>query len=413
MLWRQLAEPRQAKNVNAKAFRDFGQTYQIEHWARIQKDAARKKPEISAAEIYKTLIGGTVIGCRSVLETDQKGRSMAFKSLVGSDRYMIASDTTIMKALSGWDLDAARMANYAARKRTCQEGLGHVRLSSGRSINLAVVDGHNAGGHWMSTLGFAGGLKFQPVDVEPYEGRGHELFASRAVMMRAAEKLGCGFASHIGYDGLAMNRRDFAYVRKCFGAHLVVKTQEEDTLEIVQISKEAWTKISKSELRKAGVEIIEGIDAMRGVVYEVYAQGGIEWRGLEMPLKLAWVKMKHLKGKLKGQTETFWVITTDESLTAAELREIAHLRWRIENNAFKELNEQTGSKRAYIKDAHAKHALMLIQFLGMTLRQAFEWYLETYEEAWRRLTVRKTKRVLGDVLLFGMPGEAAPATGPP
>lgn len=400
--------------MNAKAFRDFGQrTYQIEHWARIQKDAARKNPEIPAAEIYKTLIGGTVIGCRSVLEVDQKGRSRAFKGLVGSDRYMTASDTTIMNALSAWDLSGARMANYAARRRTCQEGLGHVRLSSGRSVDLAVVDGHNAGGHWVSTLGFAGALKFQPVDLEPYQGRGHELIASRALMMRATEKLGRGFASHIGYDGLMADRIDFAYVRKCLGAHLVIKTREEDTLEIVQISKEAWTRIPKRELREAGVEIIEGVDAMRGVAYEVYAQGGIQWRGLPMPLKLAWVQMKHLKGKLQGQTETFWVITTDESLTAAELREIAHLRWRIENNAFKELNEQTGSKRAYIKDAHAKHALMLIQFLGMTLRQAFEWYLETYEEAWRKLTVRKTKRVLGDVLLFGMPGEAAPATGPP
>lgn len=399
--------------MNAKAFRRFTQKeYQIEHWSGIQKDA-RKNPEITAAAIYKTLVCGTVVGCRSVLQVDQQGRFPAFKELVGSDRYMTASDSTILRALSEWDLDRARMANYAARVRIQQEGLGHVRLSSGRSIKLAIVDGTNVGGHWMSTLGFAGVVKFQPVDLEPSEGRGHELITSRALMMRAAEKLGRGFASHMGYDGLMVDRIDLAYIRKCLGSHLVVKTREEDSLEIVQSSKAVWSKLPKAELRKLGVEMIEGVDEERGVVYEVYAQGGIMWQGLNLPLKLAWVKMKHLKGRLKGQTETFWVITTDESLTAAELREIAHLRWRIENNAFKELNEQMGSKRGYIQDAHTKHALMLIGFFGMTLLQAFEWFLETYEEAWRQWTVRKTKRALGYVLLFGIPGEAMPATAPP
>jgi hypothetical protein len=399
--------------VNAKTFRHFVQEqYQIEHWACIQKDGARKKPEITAGTIYQAVVYGTVVGCRSVLEADQKGRMPSFKELVGSDRYMVASDSTVLRALSAWDLDRARMANYATRVRLVQEGLGHVRLSSGRSVRLAICDGTNVGGHWMSVFGFAGYLKFQPVDLEESEGRGHELVTSRALLMRAAENLGRGFATHIGYDGLMADRIDLAFIRKGLGSHLLVKTREEDSLEIVQSSKEVWSKLSKMELRKCEVEIIEGIDDQRGVSYEVYAQGGIMWKGLDLPLKLAWVKMKHLKGKLKGQTETFWVITTDESLTAAELREIAHLRWRIETNGFKELNEQLGSKRAYIKDARAKQALMLMGFLGRTLQQAFEWFLETYVEAWRQWTVRKTKRVLGYVVLFGIPDEVLQAVPP-
>ncbi|MGD1017986.1 MAG: hypothetical protein ABSA12_01575 [Verrucomicrobiia bacterium] len=47
-----------------------------------------------------------------------------------------------------------------------------------------------------------------------------------------------------------------------------------------------------------------------------------------------------------GQTFEFWVLTTDESLRAAEMRELAHARWAIENNGFKHSNAVVGSKRA-------------------------------------------------------------------
>jgi len=322
------------RSVNAKAFLNFAQReYQIHHWADIQKDGARKKPEITAGTIYRAVVCGTVVGCRSVLQLDQKGRFESFQRLVGSDRYMLASDSTVLRALSQWDLDRARMANYATQVRLRQEGLAHVRLSSGRKVGLAVVDGTTVGGHWMSVLGFAGAVTFQPVDLELSDGRGHELVTSRALLMRAAEKLGRGFATHVGYDGLMADRIDLAFICKGLKSHLVVKTREEGSLEIIQSSKEVWSKLSKKELERRGVEIITGLDEQRNVAYEVYAQGGIMWKGLELPLKLAWVKEKHLKGRLKGQTETFWVITTDQSLRAAELREMAHLRWRIENNA--------------------------------------------------------------------------------
>jgi hypothetical protein len=402
------------ESVNANAFRNFAdREYKIDHWAGIQKDAARTNPQIPAATIYRSVVYGTVVGCRSVLQLDQKGRFASFKELVGSDRDMVASDTTVLRALAEWDLERARMANYATRVRLLQEGLGHVRLSTGRKVDLAVVDGTNVGGHWMSVLGFAGAVTFQPVDLEPSEGRGHELVTSRALLMRAQEKLGRGFATHVGYDGLMADRIDLAFVCKGLGAHLVVKTREEDSLEIIQSTKGIWSKLSDKELvRDCGVEIIEGCDEQRGVAYKVYAQGGIKWKGLGLPLKLAWVKLRYLKGPRKGQTETFWVITTDQSLTAAELREMAHLRWRIENNAFKELSEQLGTKRAYIKNATAKQAVMLMGFLGMTLLQAFEWFLETFEQ-WHCWGVRKTKRVMGYVVEYGIPGEGLGAQAPP
>jgi hypothetical protein len=291
------------------------------------------------------------------------------------------------------------MANYATHLRLKEKGLAKLVLSSGRKVCLAVVDGTDFGGHPMSVLGFAGGI-YQAVDLEPSEGRGHELITSRALLLRAAEHLGYGFATHVLYDGLMADRPDFRFVRKALRSHLVVKTSEE-TLEIIASSRKVWTQWSAAELKRCGVEIVRGVDPDRNVEYEVYAQAGIIWEGLEFSLNLAWVRETHLKGKYKGQTFEFWVITTDESLSAEELRELAHKRWAIENNGFKELNEQLGSKTRYLKDPRAKQAVMLTGFLGMTLLKAFAVFLETLE-AWRSWTVRKTKRLIGLVIGLGL-----------
>lgn len=78
-------------------------------------------------------------------------------------------------------------------------------------------------------------------------------------------------------------------------SHLLVKTCEENSLEIIQSSKQVWSKLSKAQLERCGVEIVEGLDEERGLTYEVYAQSGIMWKGLELPLKLAWVREKHLR----------------------------------------------------------------------------------------------------------------------
>lgn len=376
----------------------------------MQQDGAREKPVISAGTIFEAMVYRPVIGAQSLLQLDQKGRFAFLKALVGSDRTMVVSDTTMSRALSEWDLGPTRMASYATHVCLRENGLAKKVLSSGRKVCLAVVDGTDFGGHLMSVLGFAGGI-YQAVDLEPSDGRGHELITSRALLLRAAENLGYGFATHVLYDGLMADRPDFRFVRKALKSHLVVKTSEE-TLEIIASSKEVWTKLPEAQLRRYGVEIARGVDAVRGVKYEVHAQGGIIWKGLELPLKLAWVKETHLKGKYKGQTFEFWVMTTDETLSAEELREIAHKRWAIENNGFKELNELLGSKDAYLKDPKAKQAMMLMGFLGMALLNAFKVFLETLQE-WRSWTVRKTKKLLGWAIEFGVCGEGSPVLIPP
>jgi hypothetical protein len=389
----------------------FAETnYHMAYWASKQKDRTRRKPQVTAGTIFEALVYQAVLGKRSLLQEDQWLRTEEAKVLHNSKRRMVGSDTTILKALGKWDLEPTREASYARRLLLREKGQSSVTLSTGRKIKLGIVDGTLQGVLGSSALAMAGEV-YHLVDAEPSPGRGHELKTSRKLLRRACARLGKGFATHIVYDGLAANRIDLAFAHRRIGAHLGVKTQAE-TLEIIQSSKAAWEKLPEETLKKAGVEIVEGLDAEPGIRYRVYAQDGIIWNGLKEPLKLAWVQEKHLKGKYKGQTLSFWVITTDESLTAMECREIAHDRWAIETNGFKELNEQVGSKRRYIKNLQVKEALILIWGLGMSLLKAYQRFLDTQEE-WIRWGVKKTKKLLAQEIIASLRCEVASGRAPP
>ena len=99
-------------------------------------------------------------------------------------------------------------------------------------------------------------------------------------------------------------------------------------------------------------------------------------------------------------------------MTGPELREVAHNRWTIENNEFKALNAQTGSKDGYLKNVHAKQALLRMWFMGLALLTAFRARLETFD-VWRLWGVKKTKKLLAQVILFGLDREARTQRAPP
>jgi hypothetical protein len=49
-----------------------------------------------------------------------------------------------------------------------------------------------------------------------------------------------------------------------------------------------------------------------------------------------------------------------------------HIRWRIENNGFKALDEQTNCDHVYTHDFHTFLALMLVMFIGWNLLLLFD-----------------------------------------
>jgi hypothetical protein len=363
---------------------------------------------VTAAGIFMTLVYQALLGLRSLLELDQWVRLPHAPTLLQPQGKRRGSDSTWLRALAQWDLARARQATYGLSLGLRDQGRLNRTLCSGRVVRLAVVDGSCFGGLWAAALGFAGAL-WQTLDVQRYAQRGKELPAARRLLDRVTRRLGQGFATHLLYDGLMAVRADFVRAQGRWGLHLVVKSTEE-TLEIIASARAAWSALSESAWRAAGVEIVRGTDAERLCTYEIWAQADIHWSGLAWPLKLARVRETPLKGARAGQSEAFWVISTDESLTAEELREMAHARWAIENQGFKTLNAMVGSKRAYLKNVPAREALLLIWSLGLALADAFELWL-VGQRHWRGWGAKKTRRWVGWWIEWGMGQEEVSACG--
>jgi hypothetical protein len=396
-----------------QVFRQFAEVqYQFGWWLHRQRDTARRHPQVSAAQLALTVIAQVFFGLRSLLRVDQWLRtSLAVAWLRCATTGRRGSDTTLLKALGMWDRARLRQATYAVHLTLRDQGLCRTTLSTGKTVRLAIVDGTEMGGHRFSVLSVAGAVH-HAVDVQPSRGRGHELADSRRLMARAVKRLGTGFATHLLYDGLMAVRKDFRRARWWWGMHLVVKTQEE-TLDVVQSCRAAWQRLDDEALRVAGVKVVRGVDAPRNVAYGVCAQGGIRWEGLDEPLNVAWVRETALKGKRAGQTEEFWVLTTDATLGAAELRTVAHARWGIENLGFKATNAQVGSKLGYIRNARVKETLLLLWSWGLALLGAWQWWL-SQQPAWQQWGVRKTKALIGLVLtVTALGGEVSGCGGSP
>ncbi len=68
-----------------------------------------------------------------------------------------------------------------------------------------------------------------------------------------------------------------------------------------------------------------------------------------------------------GEQRSWWVVTTDHSLSPVELREASYCRWRIENRYFKELNQRVRTKRFAVKDQRSFTTMLTLLSVGMAL----------------------------------------------
>jgi hypothetical protein len=325
----------------------------------------RKRPEIPTIQVFESLVQMPVFGQKTLLELDGFLRTSEAKKLHGSNRKQVASDTTVERVAEGLERKSVQEIGYEVIDRCDEEQLWDLKLPSGKKLRLGIVDGHWAGGVWASVLAIYGKTD-GVVDLERYSGRGHELAASRRVQKRAFSRLGKGFFGLVAGDGLYATKDDFQ-LHLDHGSHLLVKTDEE-TLTVVQDAKCLFQAQKKTKLE--GVFSQRGHDPKRFKDYEVMWAEGLEWQGLT--LTVAWVQEWELDAKtgLVEQTE-FYVLTTATGLTGEDLRELAHLRWKIENNIFKRLNFLVGSKRLWSRKAKVMEMFLRAWMIGLTLLGAY------------------------------------------
>jgi hypothetical protein len=352
------------------------------------------------ATLFLYAVGSVALRRQSFHQMDLMARQKDVKAWVGSDRRMVASDATYLRILPRMLKSQLREELQQANVLLRQQGHGTLTLPGGRRIRAAAIDGTVVSGRYASVLEAMGGHA-AVVDVEPCEGRGKELVAGERLLRRVVKRHGKGFVDIVLGDGLYITEGMLTLSRK-LGTHLLVKTQE---LESLNILKDAEAIFNAGKDFQGDVEHVQGTDVERGMRYEVWAARGFHHGNFSGELKVARVRIQMLKGPRKGRTETFWIVTTDVTLTAGQMRELAHSRWSIENHTFRALNGYMDSKHVWTRGAHAAEtfeAWMLIVALSFTLVLAYHAHLD-FEKLWEALQLRRvTLGYLGDCWLLSL-----------
>jgi hypothetical protein len=319
---------------------------------------------------------------------------------------MVASDATLWRVLPQMDSIELRSLVHDAYRLLRRKGHGKLELPSGRKIRAAAVDGTCWGKRYASAVEMLGEAPLV-LDFQPAPGQGHELATSEAALRRVFYQfhdLEGGLADIVLGDGAYITQNMLRLCRDELGTHLLVKTTELDTLLIL---KDAETLFNAPGDLAAGIEHHRGIDAERRFSYEIWSASGFEHDGFDGPLKVARVRTEPLKGK-EG-VETFWIVTTDTTLSGQDMRELAHRRWTIENHGFRALNDAMNSKHVWTRGKNSEdifEGLMLMMILSFMLVVAYHAQVDK-EELWEQLRLRRmTHRQLAEewlITLFDSP----------
>lgn len=347
----------------------------------------RKRPEIPISQIFMLLVGGLALQKKSFHQIDLFSRTDEAKRWLGTRRPMVASDATLWRVLPLMKRPELRGLLHQAYRTLRKRGHGRLELPSGRKVRAAAVDGTCWGKRHASAVEMIGDAPVL-LDFQLSPGQGHELATSEAVLRRNfLEFRGFegGLADIVLGDGAYITEGMLKLCRNELKTHLLVKTKELGTLLIL---KDAEAIFSAPGALDRNVEHQSGSDLERNMSYEVWAASGFTHAEFKDALKVARVCTRPLKGA--EAPETFWIVTTDTTLTANDMRELAHRRWSIENHGFRALNDAMNSKHVWTRGEQSEktfEALMLIMLLSFMLVVAYHAHLDR-ERIWKRWRLR-------------------------
>ena len=321
----------------------------------------RKSPQIKPSAIFLSLILMVLFKKRSLLKLDQFMRTDAPKRFLGRDKRVAVSDTTISRSLSTFFLAPLRRYLKSIYIRASQLGKCKIDLC-GRKLKVACVDGSQFGGFYGCVLQVLGEANLL-LDIEPTTGKGKELPTSRILLQRAFDEYGSGFVDLFLLDGLYKDRKTINLILSK-GSHVLVKTTE-TRLNIIKDANGLFTYWKKFP----SVDYQKGFDVGRLCEYQVWSCGSFHLCGVKEDIKVAHVLEYYIK---EDRHEDFWVLCSDEKLSGLQMREGGHIRWTIENNGFKALDDQTNCDHVYTHNVHTFLALMLMIFIGWNLLLLFD-----------------------------------------
>jgi hypothetical protein len=348
------------KNLINRFFTFANISYTI-YAAKSNMKDGRKEPQISPSVIFLSLILMVLFKKRSLLKLDQFMRTPAARRFLGRDKPVAVSDSTISRSLSTYSLSPLRKYLKSIYIRANGDGKCKIDVC-GRKLKAACVDGSMFGGFYGCVLQSLGAANLL-LDIERTTGKGKELPTTRKLLERVFHDYGDGFVDLFLLDALYKDKKTINLILS-HQSHVLIKT-EETRLCIIKDADGLFTHWEDDP----GVEHIKGLDIDRMCQYELWSCGGFYHSGVDKTMKVAHVTEDYIK---EDRHEDFWVLCTDESLFGLQMRELGHIRWRIENNGFKALDEQTNCDHVYTHDSHTFEALMLMLFIGWNLLLLFD-----------------------------------------
>lgn len=320
----------------------------------------RKRPQIKTRTVCWAIVNMVSLGIKSLLELDQLGRLSGMRRYIGTNRYMVSSDTTYDRVLKLMSVETIRKSMVKIYQKLQKKGLDEIKLESSRQVRIAGIDGSGFGKYEASVISMFGKTQIV-LDVEPYSRKGKELPSSYAVIKRTRRSLGKSFCDVLIGDGLYRGSKFFKLCKES-GFDGLVKT-EETRLDVIKDALGLYkAKDDKS------IERITAFDRNRLCEYSIEAVTDVRMAGLRDRLKIVHIKEYYPKPERHGD---FFVITTKQDLTGNECRELAHRRWTIENKVFKELSQNIKSKSVHTHNENVLTALLLLWYIGFNLLNAF------------------------------------------
>lgn len=349
---------------NLPDFRSFCEAqFHFSHRAKTVSDQ-RSNPQIDASVVYQAVFFMGALGLGSLLLCDQTLRTSLGRQWLKHKAFV--SDSTMACSLEGMTISKLREMLYDSYRLGVKQGASKCSLRA-HKLRLGILDGSSFSQFQASCFEVVAAVSLM-LDLEPIPKQGKELPASYALLRRLTTVFGTGFVDLILGDGLYLNA---PFVNLCLhevGCDVLLKT-DDTSLIIIQ---DAMALFAQSQLLGEKIQTVSGVDAQRMCEYQVIMTDGFRMNAIDVPLSVASVVETNLRN---AEVARFFVVASNhylaQALTAEEMRQLAHLRWDVENNGFKELNQKVRTKHLYSHDCNAQQAVLLILFLVFNLLQLY------------------------------------------
>lgn len=320
----------------------------------------RKNPVISLHNIIMSILLMPFYGLKSLLSLDCLARKKRFKRLFNCKRKMVASDSTINRALNWMDTSEITDAQKGLVPLFKREHLLRIQLDKEAGYKtIGIIDGSCMCNHYLSAFVLSGKTEY-PLLIEDCKKQGKELPVSRVLLNKAQTILGNNFPQLILFDALYFNENSFKRVR-AKNSHILIKCKEPEFREVLKNARFIFD--AKDEVTD-NVVTETGFDTQRMCSWKIEITSG-EFAGY--PINIAHLIEDYpLEKEDKNHIEC-WIVTTDLSLSSSEIREAAHLRWHIENNVFKRLSHLVGTKTFYFRDPKPFFNLLRLLCLALAV----------------------------------------------